>query len=80
MSQSWRDKLTGLKAAGVELDLPLLLALASTHKLTEDEDAAIRRNLIDTELLAQNPQLRRSRAEALVKEAQGSKPNLESQQ
>jgi len=78
MSQSFSEKLTGLRAAGLELDLPFLIALASTHQFTPEEDQTIRRNLIISELMAQNPHLRRHRAEALVKEAQNGRGSQDS--
>lgn len=70
MSQTWKEKIEGLKAAGVELDLPTLLALAKTHEMTPEEYREQRRSWVIGNLLLSNPSMRRDRAERLVKEAE----------
>ena len=67
--QSWQQKLDAMKASGLVLDLPTLIALARVHTLSPEEEEAIRRNWVVRELQLQQPQLKRVRAEALYEEA-----------
>lgn len=68
MSQTWKEKIAALKAAGIELELPTLLALAKTHKMSPEEIEEQRRSYVVSELLSTNPSMRRKRAEALYDE------------
>lgn len=67
---TWKQKLAGLKAAGVELDLPTLLALARTHQMTEEELREQRRSWVIGQVMLSNPGMRKHRAERLVIEAE----------
>ena len=51
------------------LDLPTLVALAYSHELAAEELRAIRKAWVVRELQAQQPQLKKHRAEALYEEA-----------
>lgn len=66
---TWKEKVAQLSAAGVELDLPTLLALARTHEITEEEREEQRQSWVVGQLLLANPKMRRSRAEALYADA-----------
>ena len=66
---TWQQKLEALKGSGVALDLATLIALARTHELMPEELESIRRAWVVRELQAQQPQLKRLRAEALYEEA-----------
>lgn len=66
---TWKEKIAQLKAAGMELDLNTLLALASTHEMTKEEIEEQRKNYVIGWLLETNPSMRRNRAESLYREA-----------
>jgi len=66
---SWSGKLAALRGSGIVLDLPTLIALAHTHELSETELESIHKAWVVRELQAQQPQLKKHRAEALYEEA-----------
>lgn len=66
---TWQEKITKLRASGVDLDLPTLLALARTHEMSEEEVEEQRMNYVVGCLLESNPKMRRSRAESLYLDA-----------
>lgn len=51
------------------LDLPTLVALAHSHAISAEEMQSIRKAWVVRELQAQQPQLKKLRAEALYEEA-----------
>lgn len=69
MSQTWKEKITALKASGIELSLETLLALAKTHQMSPEEIEEQRKNYVISELMWAHPEMRRKRAEALYDEA-----------
>lgn len=69
MSQAWKEKITALKAAGIEPDLSTLIALAKTHEMSLEEREEQRKSWVVGQLLLSNPEMRRKRAEALYDEA-----------
>lgn len=69
MSQTWKEKITALKASGIELSLETLLALAKTHQMSPEEIEEQRRGYVISELMQAHPEMRRKRAEALYDEA-----------
>lgn len=66
---TWKEKITRLKAGGIELDLPSILALAMTHEITAWEMEEQRMSNVVSWLLETNPKMRRVRAESLYLEA-----------
>lgn len=66
---NFKDKIAQMKAAGVEVELPILVALSRTHEMTEEEMEDIRRSWVTSELIKSNPKMRKDRAESLYKEA-----------
>lgn len=66
---TWEEKVRQMRAAGIELDLPTLLALARTHTMTQEELEAQRKSWVVGELLLMYPKMRRPRAESLYEEA-----------
>lgn len=65
---SWKAKVQALRASGIEPDLPTLIALARTHQWSAEEMEASRRSWVIGEMMLRDPNLRRSRAEALYEE------------
>jgi hypothetical protein len=72
---SWQQKIAALRGSGITLDLPTLIALARSHTLSPEELESIRKAWVVRELQAQQPQLKKNRAEALYEEAK-RKANL----
>lgn len=66
---TWKEKVSALKAAGLEPDLETLLALAKTHTMSPEEREAQRRSWVVGELMLEHPEMRRKRAEQLYDEA-----------
>jgi hypothetical protein len=65
---SWQQKISALRGSGLILDLPTLIALARTHTLAPEELESIRKAWVVRELQAQQPQLKKQRAETLYEE------------
>jgi len=68
-ASSWQEKLSAFRGSGITLDLPTLIALARTHELSNEELESIRKAWVVRELQAQQPQLKKFRAEQLYDEA-----------
>lgn len=66
---TFKDKISQMRSAGVEVDLGTLIALAVTHEVTDEEKEAQRKAWVVSELVKANPKLRRDRAESLYLEA-----------
>lgn len=66
---TFREKISQIRAAGVEIGLAELVAFALTHEVTEEEREEQRQSWVVSELMLSNPKLRKNRAESLYKEA-----------